>query len=79
MYAILTRRLVLATQFYILDVFAEEKYEGNQLAVVRDAEALSEGQMQKIAKEKPELSDKWLLALQHKTRKFLDGNGTAFA
>ena len=38
-------------QFYILDVFAEEKYAGNQLAVVRDAAVLSDGQMQKIAKE----------------------------
>ncbi len=37
--------------FYILDVFAEEKYAGNQLAVVRDAGGLSDGQMQKIAKE----------------------------
>jgi trans-2,3-dihydro-3-hydroxyanthranilate isomerase len=38
-------------QFYILDVFAEEKYAGNQLAVVRNAEDLSDSQMQKIAKE----------------------------
>ncbi len=38
-------------QFYILDVFAEEIYAGNQLAVVRNAGALSDGQMQKIAKE----------------------------
>ncbi len=38
-------------RFYILDVFAEEKYAGNQLAVVRNAGALSDGQMQKIAKE----------------------------
>jgi trans-2,3-dihydro-3-hydroxyanthranilate isomerase len=37
--------------FYILDVFAEEKYAGNQLAIVRDAAALSDSQMQKIAKE----------------------------
>ena len=37
--------------FYILDVFAEEKYAGNQLAVVRDAANLSDEQMQKIAKE----------------------------
>ncbi|MHC4479193.1 MAG: PhzF family phenazine biosynthesis protein [Planctomycetota bacterium] len=37
--------------FYILDVFAEEKYAGNQLAVVRDAGGLSDEQMQKIAKE----------------------------
>ena len=37
--------------FYILDVFAEEKYAGNQLAVVTDAAGLSDEQMQKIAKE----------------------------
>jgi len=37
--------------FYILDVFAEEKYAGNQLAVIRDAGALSDSQMQQIAKE----------------------------
>jgi len=37
--------------FYILDVFAEEKYAGNQLAVVRDAGALSDAEMQRIAKE----------------------------
>ena len=38
-------------EFYILDVFAEEKYAGNQLAVVRDAESLSDDTMQRIAKE----------------------------
>ena len=37
--------------FYIVDVFAEEKYAGNQLAVVRDASDLSDGEMLKIAKE----------------------------
>ncbi len=37
--------------FYILDVFVEEKYAGNQLAVVREAGALSDSQMQKITKE----------------------------
>lgn len=37
--------------FYILDVFAEAKYEGNQLAVMRGAGDLSTEQMQKIAKE----------------------------
>lgn len=37
--------------FYIVDVFAEEKYAGNQLAVVRNAGALSSRQMQRIAKE----------------------------
>jgi len=36
--------------FYIVDVFAEQKYAGNQLAVVRDAKQLSTT-MQKIAKE----------------------------
>jgi trans-2,3-dihydro-3-hydroxyanthranilate isomerase len=38
-------------KFYIVDVFAEEKYAGNQLAVVRGAKALSTNQMQRIAKE----------------------------
>lgn len=38
-------------QFYIVDVFAEEKYAGNQLAVVRDATVLSDNEMQKITKE----------------------------
>lgn len=37
--------------FYILDVFAEEKYAGNQLAVVRNAAAMSDEQMQKITRE----------------------------
>ena len=38
-------------KFYILDVFAEEKYTGNQLAVFRDAADLSSEMMQKIARE----------------------------
>ena len=37
--------------FYIVDVFAEEKYTGNQLAVVRDAGALSDEQMLRITRE----------------------------
>jgi len=37
--------------FYIVDVFAEEKYEGNQLAVFRGGAKLSEQTMQKIARE----------------------------
>ena len=37
--------------FYIVDVFAEQKYAGNQLAVVRGAKALSDKEMQRIAKE----------------------------
>lgn len=38
-------------QLYLVDVFAENKYEGNQLAVVRGAGHFSERQMQQIAKE----------------------------
>ena len=37
--------------FYIVDVFAEQKYAGNQLAVVRDANRVSDDEMQRIAKE----------------------------
>lgn len=37
--------------FYLVDVFAEEKYAGNQLAVVRNASVLSSAQMQRIANE----------------------------
>ncbi len=37
--------------FYTVDVFAEEKYAGNQLAVVKDAQALSSADMQRLAKE----------------------------
>ncbi len=36
---------------YLLDVFAEMKYAGNQLAVVRNAEGLSATDMQNIARE----------------------------
>jgi len=39
------------SRFYIVDVFAEEKYAGNQLAVVRDASVLSDKQMQQITRE----------------------------
>ena len=37
--------------FYILDVFGQEKYTGNQLAVVPDAGKLSKLEMQQLAKE----------------------------
>lgn len=37
--------------FYIVDVFAEQKYAGNQLAVIKNAESLSDTEMQQIAKE----------------------------
>jgi trans-2,3-dihydro-3-hydroxyanthranilate isomerase len=38
-------------QFYIVDVFAEEKYKGNQLAVFLPHDKISTPEMQKIAKE----------------------------
>lgn len=37
--------------FYIVDVFAEKKYSGNQLAVFAGAHALTDIQMQQIARE----------------------------
>lgn len=37
--------------FYIVDVFAEEKYQGNQLAVFIPSRTLSTDEMQKIARE----------------------------
>ena len=37
--------------FYIVDVFAEKKYAGNQLAVFREAHSLSGETMQLIARE----------------------------
>jgi trans-2,3-dihydro-3-hydroxyanthranilate isomerase len=37
--------------FYIVDVFAEKKYAGNQLAVFREAGALAGEEMQQIARE----------------------------
>jgi trans-2,3-dihydro-3-hydroxyanthranilate isomerase len=38
-------------KFYIVDVFAEKKYAGNQLAVFRNASNLSQEEMQQIAFE----------------------------
>lgn len=38
-------------RFVIVDVFAEEKYAGNQLAVVLDGEGLETAEMQSIARE----------------------------
>ena len=39
------------TPFFIVDVFAEEKYAGNQLAVFTEGAALSGADMQRLAKE----------------------------
>jgi len=41
----------MTMRYYIVDVFAEKKYAGNQLAVVLDAGALSDTAMQAIARE----------------------------
>jgi trans-2,3-dihydro-3-hydroxyanthranilate isomerase len=41
----------MSLTFYIVDVFAERKYAGNQLAVFRDAGRLSARDMQQIARE----------------------------
>ena len=38
-------------EFFIVDVFAEEKYAGNQLGVFRNAGDISDTEMQRIAKE----------------------------
>ena len=38
-------------EFYIVDVFAEEKYAGNQLAVFRGGQQLAAADMQRIARE----------------------------
>jgi len=41
----------MALHFYIVDVFAEKKYAGNQLGVFRNAAGLSDTMMQRLAKE----------------------------
>jgi len=41
----------MSLPFYIVDVFADKKYAGNQLAVFMDAENLSTAQMQQMARE----------------------------
>jgi trans-2,3-dihydro-3-hydroxyanthranilate isomerase len=53
--------------FYILDVFAEEKYAGNQLAVIRDTGGLSDAEMQKIAKEMNYSETTFILSEQPRT------------
>ncbi|HHW98807.1 MAG TPA: PhzF family phenazine biosynthesis protein [Firmicutes bacterium] len=43
--------ILVQRQFYILDVFAEKKYAGNQLAVIRDGAGLSSAEMLAITRE----------------------------
>lgn len=40
-----------AREFHIVDVFAEQKYAGNQLAVFRNARGVSDDEMHRIARE----------------------------
>ena len=37
--------------FYVVDVFAQEKYAGNHVAVLRQARQYADGEMQAIARE----------------------------
>ncbi|MCJ7763441.1 PhzF family phenazine biosynthesis protein, partial [Candidatus Bathyarchaeota archaeon] len=53
--------------FYLVDVFAERKYAGNQLAVVDSGTALSSAQMQEIANEMHFSETSFILS--HKQRK----------
>ena len=55
------------------------RLKSQNVSTIQDFSTLSVGLLKKIAKEKPELSDKWLLALRNKTRDFLDGNRCALA
>ena len=48
---ILEKKKKMSLPFYIVDVFTDKKYAGNQLAVFLDAGNLSSEEMQKIARE----------------------------
>jgi trans-2,3-dihydro-3-hydroxyanthranilate isomerase len=41
----------MRANYFILDVFAENKYQGNQLAVFTDLKNISDSEMQHIARE----------------------------
>ncbi len=43
--------MAAGTPFYLVDVFAEQQYAGNQLAVFRGGDRFSDEEMQKIARE----------------------------
>lgn len=58
------------TTFYFVDVFTEEKYSGNQLAVVIDTDSLSDEQMQKIANEIHFSETTFILPKKQNTKKF---------
>ena len=54
--------------FYIVDVFAEEKYAGNQLAVFTDAGALATETMQQLAKEMNYSETTFILSAEPRSR-----------
>ncbi len=56
--------------FYIVDVFAEEKYAGNQLAVFTNAGTLSDIKMQKIAKEMNYSETTFVLSEEERTLRY---------
>src|SRR5215210_5332572 len=70
--------------FYIVDVFAEEKYAGNQLAVVRGGAGLSDETLRKIALEMNYSETTFLLAEEERdggydVRIFTPGGEVPFA
>src|SRR5215216_4743647 len=70
--------------FYIVDVFAEEKYAGNQLAVVRGGAGLPDERLQKIALEMNYSETTFLLAEEERdggydVRIFTPGGEIPFA
>ena len=74
----------MSQTFYIVDVFAEEKYAGNQLAVVRGGAGLSDEALQKIALEMNYSETTFLLAEEERddgydVRIFTPGGEIPFA
>jgi trans-2,3-dihydro-3-hydroxyanthranilate isomerase len=70
--------------FYIVDVFAEEKYAGNQLAVVRGGAGLADEALQKIALEMNYSETTFVLSEEetgggYKVRIFTPGEEVPFA
>ena len=70
--------------FYIVDVFAEEKYAGNQLAVVRGGVGLPDERLQRIALEMNYSETTFLLSEEeteggYDIRIFTPGNEIPFA
>ncbi|MFW6124191.1 MAG: PhzF family phenazine biosynthesis protein [Acidobacteriota bacterium] len=57
-------------KFFIVDVFAEKKYSGNQLAVFLDAEDISKQEMQQIAKEVNYSETTFVLSNKNKSREY---------